>query len=250
MKMNIKGKPMKPRTVILVVLLPLLILGCTSRPTDNLPELGAGFRFSTYGPRHNPGPEYWVSVGERMAAKFEGATPQTIWIVGVIYGEGVYLNFPCETEDPNIKCGFVDMNEETLDLFDEAGVKVWLQVESGHASMDELIDIVLDRYGHHPCVIGFGLDVEWFKSPEGPPGIPVTDEEAAHWVEKVHAVVSLNEGVAATEKEIIDFCKDKLARYKAPKSVEFVDTIPKNPSGKILKRELRDKYWEGADRNI
>ena len=72
----------------------------------------------------------------------------------------------------------------------------------------------------------------------------------SYWVEKVHAVVSLNEGATVTEQEIINFCKDKLARYKAPKSVEFVDVIPKNPSGKILKRELRDKYWEGSDRKV
>jgi len=72
----------------------------------------------------------------------------------------------------------------------------------------------------------------------------------SYWVEKVHAVISLNEGAAVTEEEIINFCKDKLARYKAPKSVEFVEAIPKNPSGKILKRELRDKYWEGSDRKV
>ncbi|MFC1947622.1 class I adenylate-forming enzyme family protein [Chloroflexota bacterium] len=72
----------------------------------------------------------------------------------------------------------------------------------------------------------------------------------SYWVEKVHAVISLNEGAAVTEEEIINFCKDKLARYKAPKSVEFIEAIPKNPSGKILKRELRDKYWEGSDRKV
>ncbi len=71
-----------------------------------------------------------------------------------------------------------------------------------------------------------------------------------YWVEKVHAVISINEGASVTEEEIINFCKDKLARYKAPKSVEFVDALPKNPSGKILKRELRDKYWEGSDRKV
>ena len=44
------------------------------------------------------------------------------------------------------------------------------------------------------------------------------------------------------EKEIMDFCKEKLARYKAPKSVDFVKALPKNPQGKILKRELRKSY--------
>ncbi len=70
-------------------------------------------------------------------------------------------------------------------------------------------------------------------------GIP--DER---WVERVHALVVLKEGHKATADEIIDFCKAHLARYKAPKSVELVESLPKNPQGKILKRELRKKYWE------
>jgi long-chain acyl-CoA synthetase len=63
-----------------------------------------------------------------------------------------------------------------------------------------------------------------------------------YWVEKVHAVVVLKKGESITADELTNFCKGKIARYKAPKSVEFVDSLPKNPSGKILKRELREKY--------
>jgi long-chain acyl-CoA synthetase len=59
-----------------------------------------------------------------------------------------------------------------------------------------------------------------------------------YWVEKVHAVVALKKGASATADELVNFCKGRIARYKAPKSVEFVDSLPKNPSGKILKREL------------
>ena len=67
-----------------------------------------------------------------------------------------------------------------------------------------------------------------------------------YWVEKVHAVVVLKKGASTTANELISFCKQELARYKAPKSVEFVDSLPKNAAGKILKRELREKYWEGV----
>jgi long-chain acyl-CoA synthetase len=63
-----------------------------------------------------------------------------------------------------------------------------------------------------------------------------------YWVEKVHAVISLKKGASLTAEEVINFCKGKIARYKAPKSVEFLESLPKNPSGKILKRELREKY--------
>jgi len=70
------------------------------------------------------------------------------------------------------------------------------------------------------------------------------------WVERVHAVVVLKEGQHAAGDEIMEFCKHHLARYKVPKSVEFVESLPKNPQGKILKRELREKYWTGLERKI
>jgi acyl-CoA synthetase (AMP-forming)/AMP-acid ligase II len=70
------------------------------------------------------------------------------------------------------------------------------------------------------------------------------------WVERVHAVVVLKEGQHAAGDEIMKFCKHHLARYKVPKSVEFVESLPKNPQGKILKRELREKYWTGLERKI
>ncbi|MFZ7110197.1 MAG: class I adenylate-forming enzyme family protein [Desulfatiglandales bacterium] len=63
-----------------------------------------------------------------------------------------------------------------------------------------------------------------------------------YWVEKVHAVVTLKRGAQATEEEIREFCKAHLAGYKTPKSVEFVISLPKNPQGKILKRELSAGY--------
>ena len=70
------------------------------------------------------------------------------------------------------------------------------------------------------------------------------------WIERVHAVVVLKEGRHATGDEMMELCKHHLARYKAPKSVEFVESLPKNPQGKILKRELREKYWTGLERKV
>ncbi|MFC1933094.1 class I adenylate-forming enzyme family protein [Chloroflexota bacterium] len=66
-----------------------------------------------------------------------------------------------------------------------------------------------------------------------------------YWMEKVHAVVVLKKGASVIMEELITFCKKNLASYKAAKSMEFVDSLPKNPSGKILKRELREGYWKG-----
>ena len=77
--------------------------------------------------------------------------------------------------------------------------------------------------------------------------IGVPDEK---WGEAVKAIVSLREGKKATGEEIIDFCKQHLASYKKPKSVDFIEAIPKNPYGKVLKRELREKYWAGEARRV
>ena len=57
--------------------------------------------------------------------------------------------------------------------------------------------------------------------------------------EEVKAVVALAKGEQASEEEIIAWCKERLAAYKYPRSVEFVEALPKGPTGKILKRELR-----------
>lgn len=76
-------------------------------------------------------------------------------------------------------------------------------------------------------------------------GIP--DDE---WGESVMAYVVLKPGMNATEKDIIDTAKENLASYQKPKSVKFIDALPKAPTGKILKRELRDPYWEENDSKI
>ena len=65
----------------------------------------------------------------------------------------------------------------------------------------------------------------------------------SQWGEAIKAVVSLVPGGKATETELINFCTEHIARYKKPQSVDFVDELPKNNYGKIVKRELREKYW-------
>ena len=62
------------------------------------------------------------------------------------------------------------------------------------------------------------------------------------WVERVHALVVLKPGAAATEEEMIDFCRERIAHFKAPKGIEFIESLPKSPQGKILKKEVRQRY--------
>ena len=77
--------------------------------------------------------------------------------------------------------------------------------------------------------------------------IGVPDEK---WGEAVKAVVELNAGQAVTADELIALCKARLGSVKAPKSVDFVDALPRSPVGKVLKKDLRRQYWEGAQRKI
>jgi hypothetical protein len=122
-----------------------------------------------------------------MAAKFPNTTPQAIWIVGNFGGAGPFFTFPGTHEDFNIHFSSADNNEAALALFDQVGLQVWLQVEPGDADLEALIRIMLDRYGHHPSVIGVGVDVEWFHSDGTPGGRAVTDAEAAAWLAAARA---------------------------------------------------------------
>jgi long-chain acyl-CoA synthetase len=70
------------------------------------------------------------------------------------------------------------------------------------------------------------------------------------WGESVKAFVVLKPGTTATEDEIIETAKAHLASYQKPKSVEFVSELPKAPTGKILKRTLREPYWADHERNV
>ena len=75
--------------------------------------------------------------------------------------------------------------------------------------------------------------------------IGVPDEKFG---ERVHAVVVLQPGASLTEAELTDFCRDQIANYKLPRSVEVVEELPVSGAGKILKRELRARHWDGPRR--
>jgi fatty-acyl-CoA synthase len=83
----------------------------------------------------------------------------------------------------------------------------------------------------HPAILEAGV-------------IPVPDEK---WGEVPKALVVLKPNVAVTESELVEFCRTRLTHYKCPRSFEFVASLPKTGTGKILKKELRKKYWQGLD---
>jgi FlaG/FlaF family flagellin (archaellin) len=149
----------------------------------------AGARSSSYGISPFPNPCGWTKAMTTHAGYFPGSTGAGVWIVGNLSGNGVGLQFPHPGDGRNygsrIKFAGSDKHERFLDYFDEHGIKVWLQVESGFTDMPTLIDLVLKRYKHHPSVLGFGVDVEWF-NPRGPDlNDPVTDSLAQAWENRV-----------------------------------------------------------------
>src|SRR5690606_9349962 len=77
--------------------------------------------------------------------------------------------------------------------------------------------------------------------------IGVPDER---WGEAVKACVVLRPGAEATEADIVEFCRARIAGFKVPKSVDFMDALPRNATMKVLKHVLRAPYWEGRDRAV
>jgi acyl-CoA synthetase (AMP-forming)/AMP-acid ligase II len=76
--------------------------------------------------------------------------------------------------------------------------------------------------------------------------VGVPDEK---WGEAVKAVIELKPGSAVAADEIIDLCKSRLGSVKAPKSVEFWETLPRTPVGKVSKKDIRG-FWAGRERTI
>lgn len=117
--------------------------------------------------------------------------------------------------------GFVFVEDRLKDMIISGGENIY-SVEVERALTD------------HPAV----MDAAVF-------GVP--DEK---WGESVKAVVELSGGQEASPEELIAWCKGKLAGYKCPRSVEIMAELPRNPTGKLLKKDLRKPYWENRDRAI
>ncbi len=154
------------------------------------------------------------------------------------------------TRGPNVMVGYWKLPNETADALRNG----WLHTgDLGYMDEDGYIFLV-DRRKDMIVSGGenvFSVEVEnvLYQHPAvletAVIGIP-----SPKWGEAVHAVVVLKPGQQASEEEIIEFCRQEIAGYKVPRSVEFADALPKSGAGKILKRNLRDKFWEGASRNI
>ena len=70
------------------------------------------------------------------------------------------------------------------------------------------------------------------------------------WGETAQAIVVKVPDATVIEDEIIAYAKERLATYKCPTSADWADVLPRNPGGKILKKDLREPYWEGHERRV
>jgi acyl-CoA synthetase (AMP-forming)/AMP-acid ligase II len=117
--------------------------------------------------------------------------------------------------------GYLFIHDRVKDMIVSGGENIYpAEVENALMSHDQIIDA---------AVVG------------------VPDDK---WGESVKGFVVIAENTSLSEDEIISYSRTKIAAYKCPKSIEFIKELPRNPSGKILRRELRDPYWKGIDRKV
>jgi hypothetical protein len=181
--------------VLALVLAPVSCVRPAVVPPEDAPPppphvAWAGARSSASGIQPFPEPAEWERAIRAMSAHYPGSTPVGIWIVGRINSPYTCrLEFPGDgAVFPNVRFEETDRHERYLEAFDRAGIKVFLQVEPAHADMKTLIDLVLGRYGGHPCVIGLGVDVEWHREADQPGrGVAVDDATGRQWESWVKA---------------------------------------------------------------
>ncbi len=192
---------------LLLLLLPIILLSCgneenpiSSEPSPNKAEgiRYAGARSSHYGFSEAPdefssfpSKDNWVNINLNVSQELSQTTPASLWIIGSAYAGSSYMEFPAPDDDrlyDNINFIAYDKHEEYLTHFDTTGIKLFLQIEPGLASVSDCIELVLSRYKHHPSVVGFGVDVEWYNS-EGLPNVkdPLTVSQVEKWDAEIKA---------------------------------------------------------------
>jgi hypothetical protein len=154
----------------------------------------AGLRASSYGISPFPPPTWWTSSIQSMAGRFPTSQGEQVAVVVEVSGGGgrtkCWAHFPNPQPGrvwPNVTFDATDLFAPAFDAFDAAGIKVWLQVEPASCDVAMLIELVMARYGARPSVVGFGVDVEWYRKDITRDGKAVTDAEAQDWVARTTA---------------------------------------------------------------
>jgi long-chain acyl-CoA synthetase len=158
--------------------------------------------------------ELWTRSGQNMPGYWHRPeeTAKTLTRDGWLKtGDGGYMN-----ED-----GYIFLTDRLKDVIISGGENIYpMEVENVLASHDAVGEV---------AVIG----------------VP-----SERWGETVKAIVVLKPGKGSSAADLIEYCGSRLAAYKRPTSVDFVDALPRNPTGKLLKAVLRESYWRDQKRNI
>ena len=134
------------------------------------------------------------------------------------------------TDDGWVRTGDVGRLDDEGFVFVEDRVKDMI-ISGGENIYSPEVERVL---AEHPSVLELAV-------------IGVPDDK---WGESVKAVVAFHPDQAVEPDELIAFARERLAHYKAPRTIDVVEALPRNPSGKILKRDLRKQYWSDSDRQV
>ncbi|SFN01252.1 Acyl-CoA synthetase (AMP-forming)/AMP-acid ligase II [Pimelobacter simplex] len=191
-------------------------------------------------------PERLVSAGKPVpGCEVRIVDPATLSDVGTGEHGEIWL------KTPQLMKGFLNKPEATAEVITDDG---WFRTgDMGHVDDDGFV-FVSDRLKDMIITGGenvYSPEVERVLS-EHPAVLEVAvigvpDER---WGESVKGVVALKEGSDASEVELIEWTRERLAHFKAPKSVDIIPALPRNPTGKILKRELRKPYWDSQERQV
>jgi hypothetical protein len=198
--------------VAIVILVAIVSYELVNRTTGNVPVSNvsvqvAGWRVVNYGSIENPwqhtqnDPTYWVYVAREMQAKFPGSSPGGIYGIGHVETNGrTYMPFHAPTGYSGIAYVDFQTNEiigdghdytdEDLTAFDNASMKILLQVEPGSANVSELATMILNKYKSHKSVVGFSVDLEWYEDNVCPGGCVLTTAVLNEWVSTVKSIDS------------------------------------------------------------
>src|SRR5262249_21868969 len=147
--------------------------------------------------------------------------------------------------------GYWNKEEETARVFTPDG---WLKTgDAGFMDADGYV-FLTDRV--KDMIVSGGENIYPAEVENALSGHPAIADVAVigvphdRWGETVKAIVVKQAGTDPRPEEIIEYARGHLAHYKCPTSVDFADALPRNPSGKLLKRQLREPYWKGRERRI
>ncbi|MFT5133246.1 MAG: long-chain acyl-CoA synthetase [Gammaproteobacteria bacterium] len=184
-----------------------------------------------------------TAIMEVMVIKEDGARAETgesgqLYVKNIMGADFEYHNDREKTEKAHLEPGVFTFGD--IGYLDEQGYlymsdrKIDMIISGGVNIYPAEIEAVLIN---HPSVV----DAAVF-------GIP--NDEFGEEVKGAVELIDTVERSEALEQELIDHCKAKLAKFKVPRSIDFEDALPRHPTGKLLKRLLRDKYWDGSGRAI